>query len=68
MMISHENENQFYKSLMFLIVYYLIDPNFITLYRQKNFEILTNFTQTGFLRPTRKIPRKVAKFFTFEII
>ena len=30
MMISHENENQFYQFLIFLIVYYLIDPDFIT--------------------------------------
>ena len=37
-MISDENENQF---LMFLIFIYLIDPDFITLYRKKNFEILT---------------------------
>ena len=32
------DENQF---LMFLIFIYLIDPDFITLYRKKNFEILT---------------------------
>ena len=37
-MISDGNENQF---LMFLIFIYLIDPDFITLYRKKNFEILT---------------------------
>ena len=37
-MISDENENQF---LMFLIFIYLIDPDFVTLYRKKNFEILT---------------------------
>ena len=37
-MISDENENQF---LMFLIFIYLIDPDSITLYRKKNFEILT---------------------------
>ena len=35
-MISGENENQFF---IFLIVIYLIDPDFITLYRKKNFEI-----------------------------
>ena len=35
-MISDENENQF---LIFLIVIYPIDPDFITLYRKKNFEI-----------------------------
>ena len=46
-MISHENENQF---LIFLIVYYLIDPDFVTLYRKKNFKILSNFTRMGFLR------------------
>ena len=44
-MISDENGNQF---LIFLIVIYLIDPDFITLYRKKNFEILTNFTRTRF--------------------
>ena len=32
------DENQF---LMFLIFIYLIDPDFVTLYRKKNFEILT---------------------------
>ena len=37
-MISDESENQF---LIFLIFIYLIDPDFITLYRKKNFEILT---------------------------
>ena len=34
-MISDESENQF---LTFVIVFYLIDPDFITLYRKKNFE------------------------------
>ena len=34
---------------------YVIDPYFIKFYQKKNFEILTNFTQTRFLRPTRKI-------------
>ena len=51
-MISDENENKF---LMFLIVYYQIDPNFMTLYGKKTINILTNFTQTQFLRQTRKI-------------
>ena len=44
-MISDENENQF---LIFLIFIYLIDHDFITLYRKKNFEILTNLTRTRF--------------------
>ena len=44
-MISDENENQF---VIFLIVIYLIDTDFITLYRNKSFEILTNFTRTRF--------------------
>ena len=44
-MISDGNENQF---LIFLIFIYLIDPDFITLYRKKNFEILTSLTQTQF--------------------
>ena len=39
--ISDGNENQFF---IFLIFIYLIDPDFITLYRKKNFEILTNLT------------------------
>ena len=37
-MISDENENQFYQFLIFLIVYYLIDPDFIKLYQKKNFD------------------------------
>ena len=45
MMISDENENQI---LIFLIFIYLIDPDFVTLYRKKNFEILTNLTRTRF--------------------
>ena len=48
MMISDENENQFYQFLIFLIVRHLIDPDFITFYRKKNFGILTNFTLTRF--------------------
>ena len=44
-MISDGNENQF---LIFLIFICLIDPDFITLYRKKNFEILTNLTRTRF--------------------
>ena len=46
MMISDENEDKFYQFLIFLIVYYLIDPDFIALYQKKNFKILTNFTRT----------------------
>ena len=42
-MISDENENQF---LIFLIFIYPIGLDFITLYRKKNFEILTNLTRT----------------------
>ena len=51
MMISDENENQFYQFLIFLTVYYMIDPDVITLYQKKKFEILTNFIRTPFLRP-----------------
>ena len=40
-MISDENENQF---LIFLIFIHLIDSDFMTLFRKKNFEILTNLT------------------------
>ena len=44
-MISDENGNQF---LTFLIFIDLIDPNVITLYRKKSFEILTNLTLPRF--------------------
>ena len=65
-MISDENENQFYN--LDISDYYLIYPDFILLYRKKNFEIFTNFTRTRFLRPTRKINRKIAKFCKLAII
>ena len=50
--VSDENENQF---LIFLIVIYLIDPDFITLYRKKNFEIIDQFHPNAILRRIRKI-------------
>ena len=68
MMISDENENQFYQFLIFLIDYYLIDPDFIILYRKTNFEILTNFSRRSFLKPTPTITCKIAKFCSFAII
>ena len=52
-----ENKSLFNQFLHFLFVHYLIDPYFIILYRKKNFEILTNFIRTRFLRPTRKIAK-----------
>ena len=45
MMISDGNESQL---LIFLIFIYLIDPDLISLYRKKNFEILTNLTRMRF--------------------
>ena len=33
----------------------MIDPYLIIFYQKKNFEILTNFTQTRFPRPTRLV-------------
>ena len=36
MMISDERETEFYQFLIFMIVDYLIDPHFITLYRKKD--------------------------------
>ena len=60
-MISDENKNHFCQLLIFLIVYYLIDTNFITLYRKTNFEILTNFTRKlEFLNSLRKLSSFIA--------
>ena len=56
---------------------YLIDPYFTMFYGKKNFEILTNFTRTRFLRPTRnkrefighsKLPKIITSLQNFEIL
>ena len=36
MMISDENKDQFYQFFIFLIVFYLIDPDIIKLYQKEN--------------------------------
>ena len=63
-----ENKRKFHQFLHFLMVDYLIIPDFITFYGKKNFEILTNFTRKRFLRPSCKITREIAKFCNFAII
>ena len=62
-----EIKANFINFLQFLLVDYLIDPCFIIFYRKKNFEILINFTLTRFLRQTRKITRKIAKFVNSQL-
>ena len=60
-MTSYENENQFYQFLIFLLVHYLIDPDYITFYRRKSSD---QFHPNVIFETTRKI----AKFCSFAII